>query len=389
MLELNSSDSQNLDGGGGPGDSQSFRIAAGVSKPERLNIWHVPHLKFDDDSFGKCDDLPEHGKVPNQKILVIRKSKIRKFMKMKKKEKQKEIILTQNCEILRTIKMQENMTKLNEFCKRNLHKNIVKKRNATIQHHQINNINNVSLKNIQTRANEGGENDRTLLVNQSKISARRLVFDKVAKKKRELNNDDSSHLSTDFYEEYYRLLNSLKKGDQTMVHELPHDGMSRAKHAHGPKSPTSKSQLLINQTNAKILLSPKIRKENENIGKSKKSKKTTVLVFSKSSLSHNKKGGLRTKSARKQLKRSINKQRPEGGLNETIIIPEDHTSQLQIQMKQKTKDRAESAPLYKRKHIKLQKEVVPQGVNDEEVLGMTETELELLSIFLNKQATII
>lgn len=76
------------------------------------------------------------------KIMVLKKSKIRKFMRMKKKEKQKEIMLTHNSEILKTIKMQENITKLNEFCKKNLQRHVVKKRNATIQH-QLNSLRNI------------------------------------------------------------------------------------------------------------------------------------------------------------------------------------------------------------------------------------------------------
>jgi len=76
------------------------------------------------------------------KIMVLKKSKIRKFMRMKKKEKQKEIMLTHNSEILKTIKMQENITKLNEFCKKNLQKHVVKKRNATIQQ-QLNSLRNI------------------------------------------------------------------------------------------------------------------------------------------------------------------------------------------------------------------------------------------------------
>ena len=57
----------------------------------------------------------------------------------------------------------------------------------------------------------------------SKISGRRIVFENVNLKKTinpkiddRLNdtfeaNDDSSRLSTEFYEEYYRLINSIKK----------------------------------------------------------------------------------------------------------------------------------------------------------------------------------
>jgi|LauGreDrversion4_2_1035121.scaffolds.fasta_scaffold528852_2 hypothetical protein len=53
-------------------------------------------------------------------------------MEMKKKEKLKEQLLTEQNEMLRAIKMQENMTKLNEFCKKNIMKQVHKKRNATI-----------------------------------------------------------------------------------------------------------------------------------------------------------------------------------------------------------------------------------------------------------------
>lgn len=68
-----------------------------------------------------------------EKVIVIKKSKIRKFMKMKKKEKIKESNQLKKEEILRTIKMQENISKLNEYCKKNLQKSILsKKRNITI-----------------------------------------------------------------------------------------------------------------------------------------------------------------------------------------------------------------------------------------------------------------
>lgn len=82
---------------------------------------------------------------PVHKIVVIKKSKIRKFMKMKKKEKQKEQQQQMQSEILKTIKMQENITKLNEFCKKILHKQAVKKRNPVNQ--QPNQ--SLSLKNAQ------------------------------------------------------------------------------------------------------------------------------------------------------------------------------------------------------------------------------------------------
>ena len=72
--------------------------------------------------------------LPQKKLLVIKKSKIRKFMEMKKREKMKEQLLSEQNEMLKAIRMQDNMTKLNEFCKKNLMKNVHKKRNATIQH---------------------------------------------------------------------------------------------------------------------------------------------------------------------------------------------------------------------------------------------------------------
>lgn len=61
--------------------------------------------------------------LKNDKVVVIKKSKIRKFMKLKKKEKIKEQQFHKQEEILRTIKMQENISKLNEFCKKKLGKN--------------------------------------------------------------------------------------------------------------------------------------------------------------------------------------------------------------------------------------------------------------------------
>ena len=49
-----------------------------------------------------------------------------------------------------------------------------------------------------------------------------MVFDKTKKQVQEKvdNEDDSSRLSTEFYEEYYRLLNSLKKDEQIPVHDV-------------------------------------------------------------------------------------------------------------------------------------------------------------------------
>lgn len=61
--------------------------------------------------------------LKNEKVVVIKKSKIRKFMKMKKKEKIKEQQIHKKEEILRTIKMHENISKLNEFCKKKIGKN--------------------------------------------------------------------------------------------------------------------------------------------------------------------------------------------------------------------------------------------------------------------------
>ena len=62
------------------------------------------------------------------------------------------------------------------------------------------------------------------MINQSKISGRKHINnDKKHVKKNEENDsekeDESSRLSTEFYEEYYRLLNSLKKDDHFQVHE--------------------------------------------------------------------------------------------------------------------------------------------------------------------------
>jgi hypothetical protein len=113
--------------------------------------------------------------------------------------------------------MQENITRLNEFCKKNLMKNIAKKRNATIQQ-----PNNLSMRNIN-------ENNANEAVNQSKISGRKILFNKIKHQNQE-NEDDSSRLSTEFYEEYYRLLNSLKKDDQIPVHDIINECkiMSRA-----------------------------------------------------------------------------------------------------------------------------------------------------------------
>lgn len=97
-------------------------------------------LKVDHDgsSFRKEDS----GAPPVHKVVVIKKSNIKKFIKMKKKEKQKALQLSQNEEVLKTIKMQENISKLNDFCKKNIQKNAHKKRQGTFPHNQ----NNLSLK---------------------------------------------------------------------------------------------------------------------------------------------------------------------------------------------------------------------------------------------------
>lgn len=75
------------------------------------------------------------------------------------------------------------------------------------------------------------------------------------------NQDDSSRLSTEFYEEYYRLLNSLKKGE------------SRAAKADSPKATNTTT----------ILASPRNKKRD----------KVTLLT---------KMPKQRTKSARKHVK---------------------------------------------------------------------------------------
>lgn len=111
--------------------------------------------------------------------------------------------------MIRAIKMQENISKLNDFCKKNLQKNVLKKRNATIQH-----PNNLSLR---YNNNQKGEDNNKSQVNQSKISGRKINFEH--HKRPEHIDEDSSRLSTEFYEEYYRLLNSLKKNGQQRVHD--------------------------------------------------------------------------------------------------------------------------------------------------------------------------
>lgn len=53
-------------------------------------------------------------------------------MKQKKKYIIIQKIKEQKDEIIKTIKMQENISKLNEFCKKKLERQNLKKRNATI-----------------------------------------------------------------------------------------------------------------------------------------------------------------------------------------------------------------------------------------------------------------
>jgi 3-dehydroquinate synthetase len=80
-----------------------------------------------------------------QKVVIIKKSKIHQFMKLKKKEKLKEHALQVQEEVLRAVKMQENISRLNEFCKKNLQKNVGRKRNTTLLHPTIG-ANNLSLR---------------------------------------------------------------------------------------------------------------------------------------------------------------------------------------------------------------------------------------------------
>lgn len=74
------------------------------------------------------------------------------------------------------------------------------------------------------------------------------------------NEEDSSRLSTEFYEEYYRLLNSLKKDEQIPVHYLnesvvlPGMAPGNISRANALKSPTTKS--LINQNKTTLIISP-------------------------------------------------------------------------------------------------------------------------------------
>ena len=109
--------------------------------------------------------------------------------------------------------MQENMTKLNEFCKKNIQK-VHKKRNATIQHQQL-----------------SKEVDRSQ--GAIKTSGRKLNFDNT--RIHDQNEHDSSHLSTEFYEEYYKAIKTLKH-DKINTN----GGYSRQLIGH---SPTSKSQM--------------------------------------------------------------------------------------------------------------------------------------------------
>jgi hypothetical protein len=107
------------------------------------------------------------------------------------------------------------------------------------------------------------------------------------------NQDDSSRLSTEFYEEYYRLLNSLKKGE------------SRAAKGNSPKATNTTT----------ILASPRSKKRDK------------VTLFTKIPKQ-------RTKSARKHMKG------PRRG---------DITDDSRIDRRHRIKERAESAPLEKRR----------------------------------------
>lgn len=53
---------------------------------------------------------------------MVKKNRIRKFMRAKKKEIVKQEWKVHNEEISRTMKMQENLNKLNTFCKKSLEK---------------------------------------------------------------------------------------------------------------------------------------------------------------------------------------------------------------------------------------------------------------------------
>ena len=115
--------------------------------------------------------------------------------------------------------MQENQSKLNDYCKRNLEKHVQRRRNATMQEPQR----HLSEGDIDLNGGISSAAD------QSKISGRRIIFDNIEKQKhiyevmreehllkreREGLENDSSMLSTDFYEEYFRLINSIKKEQQ-------------------------------------------------------------------------------------------------------------------------------------------------------------------------------
>lgn len=85
--------------------------------------------------------------------------------------------------------MQENITRLNEFCKKNIQKNFQKKRNATIQQQPYENL----------KGNGA---------NHTKISGRKIDFEEGDESHQK--NDESSRLSTEFYEEYYNAIKALK-----------------------------------------------------------------------------------------------------------------------------------------------------------------------------------
>ena len=77
----------------------------------------------------------------------------------------------------KAIKMQENINRLNEYCKKKLLKQVHKKRNATLQ-------------NQQNSKNTIGEGER-IVINQSKISGRKHnIHDRKQVKKNEEHDSE-------------------------------------------------------------------------------------------------------------------------------------------------------------------------------------------------------
>jgi len=133
-------------------------------------------------------------------------------MKSKKKEIIHEKVKQKKQQVVEAVKMQENLQKLNEFVRKQM-ENSSGKRGVRLK------------KNSTMRNGDTIINDTTnIIISKSNI-----------KRDQDREEDPSSKLSTEFYEEYFRLLSSIQK-EQTMIQS------SGAKQSESKlKSPTSSS----------------------------------------------------------------------------------------------------------------------------------------------------